>query len=65
MRKNRKPIKATNAIEPATSSVKWGKRTKRYPGVAGKGGNTTNYEIPAWMFDRELEELENGGALDA
>lgn len=64
MRKNRKPIKATNAIEPATSSVKWGKRTKRYPGVAGKGGDTTNFEIPAWMFERELLDYKEG-VLDA
>lgn len=54
MRKNKKAIKATNAIEPATSCVKWGKRIKHYPGVAGKGGKTTNFEIPAWMFDLEL-----------
>lgn len=62
MRKNRKPIKATNAIAPATSSVKWGKRTKNYPGVAGKGGKTTNFEIPAWMFAMELEAMEEGAA---
>ena len=60
MRKNKKPIKATNAIVPATSFVKWGKRTKYYPGIAGKGGKTTNFEIPAWMFDMELAAMKEG-----
>lgn len=50
-RKNRTINKATNAIDPAASSVRWGKRTKHYDGVAGKGGKTTNYEA-------ELKDLE-------
>lgn len=50
-KKNRKIIKATNAIDPAASSVRWGKRTKHYNGIAGKGGKTTNY-------DAELKDLE-------
>lgn len=25
--------------------------------VPGKFGETTNYEIPEWIFDREIEEL--------
>lgn len=28
--------------------------------VPGKGGATTNFEIPEWMFDRELKELKGG-----
>lgn len=50
-KKSRRINRATNAIDPATSSVKWGKRTKHYNGVAGKGGKTTNY-------DAELKDLE-------
>lgn len=46
-RKNRKIIKASNAIDPATSSLCWGKKAnKHYLGVAGKGGATTNFNIP-------------------
>lgn len=43
-RKNRKIIRLTNAIDGAASSLLWGKkRFKRYKGVAGKGGKTTNF----------------------
>lgn len=51
----------TNAIDPATTTSK----DFGFIPVSGKGGNTTNFEIPAWMFDRELEEYKNGGAADA
>jgi hypothetical protein len=35
-----------NAVDAATSSFCWGKKpNKRYSGVAGKGGSTTNFEI--------------------
>lgn len=47
---------ATNAIEPAVGVFKH----IGYPrgmGVPGKGGKTTNAEIPEWMFDRELKEM--------
>ncbi len=61
MRKNRKPIKATNAIEPATTTGKnWG-----FVPVPNKGGKTTNFEIPAEMFKRELEEYLKGGVVNA
>lgn len=46
IKRNNRIIRATNAIDPATSSICWGKRTKHYPGVAGKGGKTTNYAVP-------------------
>ena len=46
----------SNAIDPATSSAKaFGFRP-----VPGKGGATTNFEIPEWMFDRELKEMKEG-----
>ena len=61
MKKNRKINRATNAIDPATTTnKKWG-----YIPVPNKGGKTTNFEIPDWMFDRELEEYRNGGAVNA
>lgn len=34
-------------------------------GCAGKGGKTTNFEIPEWMFDREYAEYKNGGVVNA
>lgn len=64
-KENKRIIKATNAIDAATSSVCWGKRAKHYKGCAGKGGATTNFVIPDWMFDRELEEFKNGGVFNA
>ena len=52
MKKNYKKVtKLTNAIEPATSTAKnWG-----FAPVPGKGGNSTNAEIPDFVFIRELE----------
>lgn len=56
MRKNRKPIKATNAIEPATTTGKnWG-----FVPVPNKGGKTTNGEI----CDGKSNGTK-GGAADA
>ena len=61
MKKNRRTGRATNAIAPATTTSKdWG-----FIPVSGKGGNTTNFEIPEWMFERELEEYWNGGVVNA
>jgi hypothetical protein len=55
-KKNKRIIKGTNAIDPATSTSKnWG-----YTPVPNKGGKTTNYEIPEWMFDRELNDMKEG-----
>lgn len=65
IKRNNLIFKGTNAIDPAASSVCWGKRAKHYPGVAGKGGATTNFVIPDWMFNRELEEYKNGGVVNA
>ena len=31
-----------------------------YKPVPGKGGATTNFEIPEWMFERELKEMKEG-----
>lgn len=47
-------LKANNAVEPAAPASRWGK------GVPGKGGKTTNYEIPEWMFQRELNDMMEG-----
>lgn len=57
MKKNYKKVtKLTNALDPATTTSKdWG-----FAPVPGKGGNTTNTEIPEWMFQRELEEMSGG-----
>ena len=56
MKKNYKKLlkKKNNAIDPAAPASVWGK------GVPGKGGATTNFEIPEWMFKRELEEMMEG-----
>ena len=54
MKKNFKKItKLTNAIDPASTPAK----NFGYAPVPGKGGNTTNAEIPDWVFKRELEEM--------
>ena len=46
----------SNAIDPETTTSKnWG-----FHPVPGKGGATTNYVIPDWMFDRELKEMKEG-----
>lgn len=50
----------SNANDSATSNSKnWG-----FKPVPNKGGATTNFEIPEWMFKRELEDLF-GGAINA
>lgn len=50
----------SNSIDPASTTNKdWG-----FIPVPNKGGATTNFEIPEWMFKRELEEME-GGVLNA
>ena len=52
----KKLTRLTNAVEPATTTSKdWG-----FIPVSGKGGKTTNAEIPEWMFDRELKDLKEG-----
>lgn len=46
MRHSHKRImRMNNAVDAATSSYRWGKKAKHYPGVAGKSGSTTNFEI--------------------
>lgn len=43
-----------------TNSVKKSRSTNRSFGfvpVPGKFGETTNYEIPDWIFDREIKEF--------
>lgn len=59
--KKYKSIKATNAVEPATGKFKH-KGFKVGKGIPSKGGNTTNFEIPEWMFDEELK-LKNSGVI--
>ena len=59
-KKNRKIIRATNAIDGATTRPCWGKKRGGYPGVAGKGGATTNSHITERMFEKELKELKEG-----
>jgi hypothetical protein len=59
MKKNYKKLtKLTNAIDPATTTAKnWG-----FAPVPGKGGTTTNTEIPDWAFLRAMEE-KSGDAV--
>ena len=60
MKNYKKVTKLTNAIDPAsTRSKDFG-----FIPVPNKGGATTNFEIPEWMFKRELEEME-GGVVNA
>jgi hypothetical protein len=55
-KKNRRITKANNAIDPATSTSKnWG-----FVPVPGKGGATTNFVIPEWMFAEELKYMKEG-----
>lgn len=43
MKKRKMQTTGSNYIDSATSSPSWGKSPyKRYKGVAGKGGKTTN-----------------------
>lgn len=42
---HKRVMRMNNAVDAATSSYCWGKKTKHYPGVAGKGGTTTNFEM--------------------
>ena len=62
MKKNRKINRATNAIDPATTTNKdWG-----FTPVPNKGGKTTNYD--AELKDAECRKIifgENGGAVNA
>lgn len=60
IRKKRKIIRATNAIDGATTRPCWGKKVHGYLGVAGKGGGTTNNFIPDAVFARELKEFKEG-----
>ena len=61
MKKRKMQTIGRNSIDPATSSPVWGNSPyKRYKGVAGKGGCTTNALIPEWMFERELEDMKEG-----
>ena len=58
MKKHRFQTVGSNAIDQAsTRSKDWG----CIP-VPGKGGNTTNADIPEWMFQRELNDLKGGEA---
>ena len=60
MKKNRRFTNPTNAVDPATTTAKnWG-----FVPVAGKGGKTTNAEMPD-VFKRELAEYLNGGIANA
>ena len=61
MKKRKMQTIGSNAIDSAASSQFWGKkRFKKYKNVAGKGGKTTNFEIPEWIFQRELEDMKEG-----
>jgi hypothetical protein len=52
----KKVTRLHNAVDPATTNNKaWG-----FVPVANKGGKTTNFEIPADMFKRELKEYLEG-----
>ena len=61
IRKKRKIIRATNAIDGASTKSFWGKKHKKdYRLNAGKGGFSTNALIPEGVFKRELKEFEEG-----
>lgn len=61
IRKKRKIIRATTAIDGASTKPFWGKKRKKdYRLNAGKGGFTTNALIPEGVFKRELKECEEG-----
>ena len=61
MRKHRFQTIGSNAIDPATTTAKnWG-----FSPVPGKGGNTTNANSPDWMFQREIADQKEGGAVNA
>jgi hypothetical protein len=47
-------------IDATTTTWDWG-----FKPVPNKGGKTTNAEIPDWMFQRELEDMKEGGAVNA
>lgn len=51
-------VKMNNAVTAAAPASRLGK------GVPGKGGATTNFAIPEWMFEREMKEMK-GGVVDA
>lgn len=59
-KKKRKVIRASNAVDVATTRACWGKKLHGYPGIAGKGGATTNSRINEWMFEKELKEYKEG-----
>lgn len=61
MKKNRTINRATNAVDPATTTAK----DFGFIPVPNKGGKTTNFVIPESLFKRELEEYLKGGAVDA
>ena len=62
MKKNYKKVtRLTNAIDTASTRSK----AFGFIPVPGKGGNTTNAEIPEWMFQRELNDMMEGGAVNA
>ena len=54
MKKNRKK-NAYYGMDATTTNKDWG-----FIPVPGKGGKTTNYEITADIFKRELAEREGG-----
>ena len=56
MKKRKLRTIGSNGIDPASTTNKdWG-----FKPVPNKGGATTNYIIPEWMFERELKELKEG-----
>lgn len=61
MKKNRKTTKGTYwGMEATTTNKDWD-----FIPVPGNGGKTTNAEIPAEVFERELAEYLLGGAASA
>ena len=57
MKKTRKHINPAYGMEATTTNKDWG-----FIPVPCKGGKTTNFEIPAEMFKRELAEYLGGEA---
>lgn len=59
MKKRRLQTIGSNYIDPATTTNKtWG-----FKPVPNKGGATTNFAIPEWMFDEELKLMKQNGGV--
>lgn len=56
-KRNRKLANYWGTMYATTTNADWG-----FIPIPGKGGATLNFEIPEWMFQRELKEMMEGAA---